>query len=69
MDYREFSMYYKAIDVIEAQETLVQMKISDFPTMKEDARAELFQSLNKKAYPKERKVYTTRELARKLGMI
>jgi len=69
MDYEEFSMYYKAIDILEAQEILVQMKVSDYPTMKPESRSEFHHTISKTAYPKERKILTTKELAKKLGMV
>ena len=69
MDYETFSSYYLAIDILEAQEMLISLKVSDYPHLKDEPRSDLYYSLEKTAYPKERKVITTKELAKKLGMI
>jgi len=69
MDHVEFSAYYKAIDILEAQEMLINIKVSDYPHVNDESRSDLYYSLDKKAYPTERKVLTTKELAQKLGMI
>jgi len=36
---------------LEAQELLTQLKVMDYPNMKDDARNKLYQGLNKKAFP------------------
>jgi hypothetical protein len=43
--------YYDAITVIEAQDALVKMNISDYPKMKGEARKKYFRSMRKTAYP------------------
>jgi hypothetical protein len=44
-------LYIKAIEMIEAQNMLLQMKIADYPNMKQGDRRKLFKSLHKQAYP------------------
>ena len=48
-------MYWEAITVIEAQETLLQLNIADFPYMKDNKRREFFKDLKSKAYIKFKK--------------
>jgi DNA-binding phage protein len=51
LDVEDAELYIKAIDVIEAQNMLLQMKIADYPNMKNSERRKLFKTLHKQAYP------------------
>lgn len=44
-------LYIKAIEVIEAQNMLLQMKVADYPNMKKEDRKKLFKGLHSQAYP------------------
>lgn len=69
MDYTDFITYHTAIEVIEAQEALIAMKVADHPHVKGEVRSAFVSEMNDKAFPKsKRKVLTTRELAKELGM-
>ena len=63
--------YWEAITVIEAQDTMIQMRIADYPMMKTHQRRDFHRSMVKKAYPKtfdpDRKPLTTEQLAERLG--
>ena len=72
MDAVIFSQYSHAIEPIEAKEILVALKISDFPKLKDQERTRLHREFYKKANPLHlsgRKVLTTRELAKKIGVV
>lgn len=43
--------FFEAISVIEAQQTLLELRVSDWPYMKKDARSRWHRSLHKTAYP------------------
>jgi len=45
--------YFKAIDVIEAQDCLIKMQVQDYPRMNKQSRSKLHRTISKKAYPKE----------------
>jgi len=64
-------MLSKCIEVIEAQETMLQLKVADFPMMKDEARKKLYQGLKRQAFPStingEAKPITTEELAKFLS--
>ena len=51
MPYDRAVEYYEAITVIEAQQTLVDMNVSDYPRMKSDGRKKYYRSMRKLAYP------------------
>lgn len=61
----------RCIPIIESRETLLKLKIVDFPTMKDETRRKLFKDLNKQAFPiilkEEPKALTTNDLARLLN--
>lgn len=42
------SLYWQAIDVIEAGETILEFTIQDYPNLKEDARKSLFKRFDSK---------------------
>lgn len=64
-------MYWKAIPVIEAQQSLAQITSISFPDLKPQAREKLIKQLNKAAYPFKNKgsAISNEELAKKLGII
>lgn len=43
--------YWKAINVIEARERLVDMNIADYPKMKNEGRKKFYRQMRKQAYP------------------
>jgi len=47
-----FDEYYMAITTLEAQEMLVEMRLSDYPNMKKNDRSKLHRQMFKLAYPK-----------------
>ena len=67
MDFDTITALTTCIDVIQAREALMQLRISDYPMMKPEARSKLFNSLKKQANPRilkeERKALTTADLA------
>jgi len=52
MDADTAEMYWKSIDTIEARDMIMQMKLMDFPHMKDGKRKELHKTMFKIAYPK-----------------
>lgn len=48
---RDFEMYWQAIDVVEAQETLVDISVVSYPKTKKESQKEMHRKLHKKAYP------------------
>lgn len=68
MDSDEISMLIQAMDVMHAQEVLVQMKVADFPNMENTDRRTLHRDIHRTAYPKNvGKPMTTADLARVLA--
>jgi hypothetical protein len=51
---------------LEAQELLTQLKVMDYPNMKDEARNKLHKSLTKKAFPVQ-KVYSFDEIENIFG--
>jgi hypothetical protein len=60
-----------AITVLEAQEMLLQMQVSDYPHLKKEPRQRLHRQLHRQAYPgihdPNAKPVTTAELNQKIG--
>lgn len=52
MDARRADEYWRAINVIEAREALLALKISLAPHMKKEGREKFEDNLNREAYPK-----------------
>lgn len=50
--------YWRAITILEARETLIQLGVVRYPMLKKEARAKYENELYKKAFP-ENKRYTT----------
>jgi hypothetical protein len=48
--------YHKAIDAIQASETMQMLGVSDYPHMKAESRKKLFSQLNKRVKPIKEKV-------------
>ena len=61
-------MYWKGIDMLEAQETLLKLKISEYPNMELKDKKKLTKTLENKAYFKQEvKVIKTSDIAKFLG--
>jgi len=69
MPISKFLSYNEAITVIEAQEMLLQMQISDYPHNKGDARRSFHKKIFNLAYPnnKESKILKSEDIALLLG--
>lgn len=52
MPHGEVVEYYEAITVLEAQDRLVEMNISDYPNMNKENRRKYFRGMKKLAHPK-----------------
>lgn len=64
----EFDIYWQSIEIIEAQEQLMQMNISDYPHIKQTSREKLHRSIHDIAFPKDqKKALTTDDVAKALG--
>lgn len=62
--------YYEAITVVEAQEKLVDMNLSDYPHMKGDGRKSFYRKMRNMAYPKELQKETSfDDFAKQVGML
>jgi hypothetical protein len=62
--------YWLAITVIEAQETLTQLAVADYPWRKADEREKVYERYHRMAYPKtydQTEVLTTDQLAKRLN--
>jgi hypothetical protein len=64
-----FYKYYEAITVIESQEILLQMQVSDYPQMKQESRKSFHKKIFNLAYPRnnETKILTSKDMALILG--
>lgn len=51
MEYALALEYYTAINVIEAQEALLTIKVADYPRATKDSRSRFHRELRKEAYP------------------
>lgn len=51
MDNDDAELLYRCIEVIESQETILALKIADWPMMKEAPRNKFYNTLNKLANP------------------
>jgi hypothetical protein len=52
MDAERLEEYWQAITIIEAQEVLVQLRVMDFPNMKQEARRKTHKEFHALAYPR-----------------
>jgi hypothetical protein len=57
-----------AIEVLESRETLMKLKVMDYPNMKSEDRASLHRDLYKKAFPGKEKVHSFDDLESVLGL-
>ncbi len=57
-----------ACEVLESRETLMRMKVMDYPNMKPEDRASLHKNLHKKAFPGEQNVKSFDQLENILGL-
>ena len=55
MDYAYALEYYEAITIIEAQDSLIEMNIIDYPRMTKEDRRRYHKEMYKRAYPQELK--------------
>ena len=61
-------MYWKGIDMLEAQETLLKLKVSEYPNMELKDKRSLTKTLEKSAYFKQNiKVIKTSDIAKFIG--
>lgn len=61
-------MYWKGIDMLESQETLLSLKISEYPNLEMADKKKLTKTLETKAYFKQEvKVIKTSDIAKFLG--
>lgn len=67
MSIETFARYSQALERIEAQELLTQLKVMDYPNMKDEARSKLHRSIHKKAFPVQ-KVFSFEEIESALGL-
>lgn len=51
MSIETFSRYKKAQERLEARELLTQLKVTDYPNMKEESRSKFHKAIHKKAFP------------------
>ena len=64
MDIFEFKQLWNAITMIEAQEMLSQLCITDYPHLKKHKRQQIHRKLSALAYPERKKeLMSTREIA------
>lgn len=59
LDSHQFKKLYEAIDVLEAQETLMNFKISMHPHLDDNNRGKVFNAIKEIAYP--RKLYKAKK--------
>ena len=66
-----FYTLWQSITVIEAQEILMQLKISDWPNMKDNDRQKFHRDLHRAAYPKTKEsvTLTMEQFAAALGRL
>lgn len=70
LDVEAFEMYWQAITILEARESLVDMTISDHPYLSKDKRSKLHRDMHKQAFPvvhDPNKDYSTYDFAKFLG--
>lgn len=61
----EISQYWEGMTVIEAQESMVKLKIAEYPTLKREDKRKILNEFKKLAYPKgnEQKALSSKEFA------
>ena len=69
LPFEEFNQFWLAITMIEAQEALVKMTLTDYPNMKDRDRKKLHKEMHSKAYFKEEeRVVKVEDLQNIFGM-
>ena len=63
----EFEVYWQQITKLEAQEMLTLMTIADYPTLKGNQRASLYNKVKSHASDNSKKFFTTKDIAAALG--
>ena len=53
MEYTVALEYFVAIEVFEARQALLDMKVADYPRATKESRSKFYRDVNKTAYPKE----------------
>lgn len=67
--YKTAKEYYEAITVIEAQDNLVKMNITDYPSMGKSGRKSFYRQMRKKAYPEGfNRQMSIEDFAKKIGV-
>ena len=70
LPFSEFLNMWNCITMIEAQDTLLQIKIANYPNMGTQDKKKFHREMYKKAFiEKEVKALSTEELAQKLGIV
>lgn len=69
LEYEKFNQCWLAITMIEAQETLINLTLADYPNMKDKDRKRLHRDMHKKAYfQREDKAVKVEDLQNIYGM-
>ena len=61
MDVKTYNSHLKAMERIEAMEHLRELRVSQYPQLKQDAQAKYHSELRKKAFPVQ-KIYSMDEI-------
>ena len=67
MDVKTFYRHSMAMDQLEAQELLSQLKVAEYPNTNDDARGKLHREISKRAFPVQ-KVHTFDDIEKALGL-
>lgn len=51
MPYETALKYYRAVEIIDARERLMELNVASYPMMKKDGRNRYYKKLHKTAYP------------------
>lgn len=63
----DYVKHMRAMERLEAQELLTQLKVMDYPNMRDDARNTLHRNIHKKAFPVQ-KVHSFDDIEKALGL-
>ena len=63
----DFLKHLRAMERIEAMETLTKIKVSDYPKMNDDSRNSFHKAISKKAFPVQ-KVHSFDDIEKALGL-
>lgn len=65
----QYKKRVEAMERLEAQEILTQLKVMDYPNMKDDARTKLHKNLSSKAFPNvKKKIHSFDDIEKVLGL-